>query len=101
MLVIAGSIQIDPARREAAIAAATEVMRETRQEPGCISYTFSADLGDPGLFLLFEEWQDQAALDRHFKTPHMARFQQAIAGLGVKGMKIQRYVVESVGPLGR
>ena len=27
--------------------------------------------------------------------------EQAIAGLGVKGMKIQRYVVESVGPLGR
>jgi quinol monooxygenase YgiN len=38
-------------------------------ESGCISYTFSADLVEPGLIHVFEEWQSQDALDAHFKAP--------------------------------
>ncbi len=99
MIVIAGHIRLDPSRRDDAVAAALEVMRETAKEPGCISYTFSADLGDPGRFRIFEEWDSQEALDAHFRTPHMARFQKAVGGLGVQEMAIQKYQVSSVGPL--
>ena len=42
----------------------------------------------------------QEALDFHFKTPHMAKFQQAMAGFGVKEVKLQRYEISSSGPLG-
>ena len=44
MLVIAGHIRIDPAKRAAAIAAARDVMGGTRREPGCAAYTISADV---------------------------------------------------------
>jgi quinol monooxygenase YgiN len=99
MLVVAGAIEIDPANRDAAIAAALRMMEETQREPGCISYTFSADLAEPGRFRIFEEWRDEAALHAHFKAPHMAAFQKAVAGLGVRRMAIQRYEVSSVGPV--
>ena len=99
MLVIAGHIRIDPANRAAAVAAVSEVMAATREESGCISYTFSADLADEGLFHLFEEWESQEALDAHFKQPHMAKFQGAFGSFGVKGVKIQRYEVGSVSKL--
>jgi quinol monooxygenase YgiN len=101
MLVIAGTISIDPEKREAAIGAAVEMMEETRKEAGCISYTFSADLSEPGDFRIFEEWESQEALDAHFKAPHMARFQGAMGGFGVRGMKVQRYEIASVAPMGR
>ena len=100
MLVIAGQIRIDPAKTEDALGAARTVMEATRAEPGCLSYTFSTDLTEPGLFHIFEEWESQEALDAHFKTPHMAAFQQRIPALGLKEMKVQRYEVASVGPLG-
>lgn len=100
MLVVAGTIEIDPAKRDAAVAAALQMMQETQREPGCISYTFSADLADPGRFRIFEEWRDEAALHAHFAAPHMAAFQKAVAGLGVRRVAIQRYEVASVGPLG-
>ena len=100
MLVIAGSISIDPAKRAPAIAAALEMMSATHEEKGCISYTFSADLSDPGEFRIFEEWESQQALDAHLKSPHMAKFQAAMGGFGVRGMKVQRYEIASVGPLG-
>lgn len=99
MLVIAGRVRIDPARRDEGIAAAVEMMRATRAEPGCLSYTFSADLEDPGAFRIFEEWESQEALEAHFRSPHMAAFQAAVGGLGVREMHVQRYEVSSVGPL--
>ena len=100
MLVIAGRIRLDPAKRSDAIAAAREMMTDTHREDGCISYTFSADLSDEGVFHVFEEWESQEALDAHFKTPHMALFQGLMPGFGLKEMKVQRYEVSSVGPLG-
>jgi quinol monooxygenase YgiN len=99
MIVIAGHFVLDPAKRDAAIAAAREMQAETRKERGCISYTFTADLEQPGGFRIFEEWESEAALYAHFGAPHMAKFQQAVGGLGVREMKVQRYEVSKVGPV--
>ena len=99
MLVIAGTMSLDPAKRDLAIAAMRELMTDTRKEPGCISYTFTADLEDAGTFRVFEEWKSQQDIDTHIKTPHMARFGKLVPTLGFRGMKLQRYEVSSVGPL--
>jgi quinol monooxygenase YgiN len=100
MVVIAGTITLDPAQREPAIEAVRELMQATRREAGCIAYTFSGDFEDPGCFHLFEEWESQAALEQHFKAPHMAKFQARIPKLGFRGMKVLRYEVTSKGPMG-
>ena len=54
MLVVAGTISIDPANQDAAIAAAKEVAEETHKESGNISYAFSSDLSEAGVFHIFE-----------------------------------------------
>ena len=99
MIVIAGHVVLDPKQSEPAAQAAREMMSETRKERGCISYTFSADLEEPGRFRIFEEWESDEALKAHFAAPHMARFQKAVGGLGVREMKVQRYDVSKVGPV--
>ena len=38
-------------------------------------------------------------LDAHGKQPHMKAFGQVVPTIGVRGMKIQKYEVSSVGPL--
>src|SRR5262245_52627254 len=98
-LVISVSLRIDPAKRDEAAAAAIEVMRATRAEPGCIAYTFSTDLEDPARIHVFERWESQEALERHFRAPHMAAFQKKIGGFGVKDMKAERYEIAKAGPL--
>ncbi len=100
MLVIAGHVTLDPAKRDAALPAAKEMMAETHKEAGCGAYVFSEDLDQPGRFLIFEEWESQEALDAHFKSPHMAKFQQAMGGFGVKEMVVHKYEITSKGPLG-
>jgi quinol monooxygenase YgiN len=98
-LVISVTVSIDPAKREEAAAVAIEMMRATRAEPGCIAYTFSADLEDPARIHVFERWASQEALDVHFQSPHMATFQKKLGALGVRGMEAQKYEIANVGPL--
>jgi quinol monooxygenase YgiN len=99
MIVISGHFVLDPSKHEQAIAAAREMMSETRKEKGCISYTFTAELDEPGRFRVFEEWESETALAAHFQTPHMAQLQKAMGGLGVRDVKVQRYEVTKVGPV--
>lgn len=99
MIIIAGRIRIQPEDRAPAIEAMSAMMAETVKEDGCVSYNFSADLNDDGLFHLFEEWESQEHLDAHFVAPHMATFQTAIASLGDREMDISRYVATEKAPL--
>ena len=95
MLVIGGHIRLDPAKREEAIAAASEMMAATHQEEGCVSYVFSADFADPGLFHLFEEWETADQLAAHGQTDHMAVFQGKMADFGITERSIHVYECSS------
>lgn len=99
MIIIAGTIDLDPATRDAAIAAAQDMMAASANEAGCVSYVFSADFADPGRFHLFEEWDNDEALEAHVVAPHMAIWREQIAGLGVTSRDINRYDASNKAPL--
>lgn len=42
---------------------------EVRLEPGCVQYTLHANPAQPGEFVFYEVWMDQAALDTHARAP--------------------------------
>lgn len=71
-------VRIDTRGQTAKVAEAlTACAPPSRAEPGCIEYrTFRGADGD-ALFLK-EEWQSQAALDEHMKTPHFLAFKAAL-----------------------
>jgi quinol monooxygenase YgiN len=46
----------------------------SRAEPGCITFDVSRSTEDPNVFVLYEEWRDQAALDIHYKTEHFEKY---------------------------
>lgn len=96
MLVIAGTVKVKPESRAEAAAAALTMATATRAEPGCKSYGFYADLGDPNTFLIFEQWENEAALMAHFQTPHMAAFNAAIPRFLAAPPSIDRYEIAAV-----
>lgn len=97
MLIVAGSITFDGTKRAVADAAFEKMRTSTLQEPGCLEYQAYADRADPGTVFMFEKWRDQAALDAHFASPHMAEFGTALGGIGVSGMDVRKYEVSSEG----
>ena len=66
--------------------AAKAVVESTRQEEGCQWYGIAADVTDPCVVWVSEQWASQAALDAHLKTPHVSAFLQACAGLVILDM---------------
>lgn len=96
MIVVAGKVAIRPERREDAIRAALAMAEATRKEAGCLTYQFSADLADPSTILIFEEWESDEALTRHFQTEHMRVFRAGLPQLLAGPPSIKRYAVASV-----
>ncbi len=99
MLIIAGSITTEDGGRAAFLDAVKPMVVATHTEPGCREYAFSPDPDDAERILLFELWDDQAALELHFASDHMAEFQAASAGLAIAGMDVKKYTISDVGPV--
>ncbi len=94
MIVIAGHARIKPEAREAAIAAATEMQRLSSAEAGCQEYGFWFAVDDPDELLLFERWDDLAALERHRQEPHFAEFGSRIGEFVDGPVEMLRYRAE-------
>jgi quinol monooxygenase YgiN len=65
VIIVGGTFEVDPAQRDAFLVERHARMRTSRSEDGCLEYTFAADPLEPGRVILFERWEDQAALDAH------------------------------------
>ena len=92
MLLVAVRFDVDPGRREEFEALAAEVSAATRAEDGCRCFEFWSDLDRSGRYLLAEGWESAGHLVAHRDTPHVARFKEALAGLGISSVATHRYV---------
>jgi len=77
VLVVLGDATAAPGRRDELVAAARTVASATREDAGCLSYSFAADLEDPDRILSIEVWADRSALDEHMAHAHTAEFLMA------------------------
>ena len=68
----------------------------TRAEDGCEHYGYSRDVLDPDTMIISERWRDRAALEAHFKAPHMAAFNTALAGVTILGVSVKAYEGDDV-----
>ena len=98
MLIVAGFLDVEPEHRDEFISGRVDLMRASRDEPGCITYAFSADPIDPGRILLFERWESKGALAAHLEV---LRSSSPPAGdVKILGAEVLQYEISEVGPLG-
>jgi quinol monooxygenase YgiN len=53
----------------------------TRDEDGCEMYDLVVGDDDPDTWLMIEKWSSRAHWDAHMATPHVAKGNEALAGL--------------------
>ena len=63
MLIVAGHLVVDPQDRDDYLSGCVEVVRQARRAAGCLDFSISADLLEPGRINVFERWESQAAVD--------------------------------------
>jgi quinol monooxygenase YgiN len=98
-VIVAGTVRVPHQNLEALHPEMLKMLIATRPEDGCIDYAYAEDLAEPGVIRVFEIWRDQAALDAHFKTPHMAAWRAAWPSFGVSDRRLFAYEIAAERPL--
>ena len=91
MIIIAGTVDVDPEQRDAALEAGCPHMEATRAWKGCLDYVWSADLLTPGRIYVFERWDGEENLKSHFEGPHYLAMRDTIAAHGLRGADVLKY----------
>ena len=91
MIIIEGTARLAPGTLDQAKTAMEAMIRASREEAGCIEYAYSLDLLEPNLLRVIERWESREALVKHFATPHMAIFREALAALQPSDITIRLY----------
>jgi len=63
VLIVAGHLVVDPQDRDDYLSGCVEVVRQARRATGCLDFSISADMLEPGRINVFERWESQAAVD--------------------------------------
>jgi quinol monooxygenase YgiN len=80
-IAIVAKLKAKPGSEKQMEEALTSMVGKTREEQGCLQYILHKSNQDPTAFVFYEVYQDQAALDAHGKTPHMAEMFGKVGGL--------------------
>jgi quinol monooxygenase YgiN len=91
MIIVQGYAKLDVGEFDRLLPDMKAMVEATNKEDGCQLYCFARDAVDGDTLRISERWRDQAALDAHFATPHMATFNQVIAGAKVLDISVHAY----------
>lgn len=100
MIIVEGFVRFADAGDFARIReAAFTQMRSSREEPGCLEYTYAIDVADPCLMRVLERWESWQALEAHFARPHMLPWRAALASVGVVERSLRAHDVNQSRPV--
>ncbi|GLZ47467.1 antibiotic biosynthesis monooxygenase [Actinomycetospora sp. NBRC 106375] len=63
MVIVAGHITVEPAERENYLANCVAVVVQARAATGCLDFSITADLVEPGRIAIFERWTSREAVE--------------------------------------
>ncbi|RIV36029.1 putative quinol monooxygenase [Micromonospora radicis] len=93
MLIVAGTLYVDPTERDDYLATCAEIVRAARSAPGCVDFAISPDLVEPGRINVYERWEsEEQLLDFRGSGPEP---EQQVALVGAEVHRFRISAVES------
>ena len=99
MILVAGTIDVDPERRAEALEAGKPHVAGTRTQKGCVAYVWSADPTVEGRIVVYEHWESEADLAAHFKNEHYLNMRETIGSFGLRGFDVSKFRVDHREPV--
>ncbi len=93
MIIVSGKAKVKPGAVDAVREVMEKAILATREEAGCIDYSYGLDVLDPDTIIVLEYWESAEALEAHFKQPHMAEWMGALGKAGVISQDIKAFDV--------
>jgi quinol monooxygenase YgiN len=88
MIVVAGSLMVDPAVRHDHLEGCRAVVEQARQTDGCLDFAVSADLVDPRRINVYERWENEEDLQRFRESGPSDEQNDAILDADVQEFKV-------------
>lgn len=98
-ILVAGTVRLPPENLARFRPHMQAMLDASRGEDGCLEYSYAVDVADPGLIRVFEAWRDQAAIEAHVRTSHMATWRAVWPDFGVSDRRLFAYDVAAQRPL--
>jgi quinol monooxygenase YgiN len=95
VIVVVGRVSTDATRRSELVRIGQAVAAASRTETGCISYRVYEDTEAANELVFVEEWDSDESLQRHFATPHVRDFLQAIPATLVAPPDVKFHTIAS------
>jgi quinol monooxygenase YgiN len=74
-----------------------KLIKPSRKEPGCISYTLLNNLADQTEYTFYEEWKTEKDLNTHMQSSHFQEAVSSLEGLIASEPKIEQYYSIEIG----
>jgi len=94
-ILLAGTVRVPPGNLPRFKPHMEKMLAASRAEDGCLTYSYAIDVAEPGLVRIFEAWRDQASLEAHARSAHMAEWRATWPEFGVSDRRLSRYEVAS------
>jgi len=98
-IIISGTVDLDPARLDAALAAGRPLIEGALTQDGCLDYDWCPDPRTPGRVRVFERWRDEASLARHFRNHWYTDMRTTLAQYGIRGADVSKYRIDVQEPV--
>lgn len=92
MICLAVTFIVKPGSEKAAAAIFRTLTEHSRAEPGCRMYLFHSSPADPRKFFVYEQYDDQAAIEAHRAAPYYERYVKKELPPLVESVDLQTYV---------
>ena len=79
MYVVCVHVHVKPENRDDFVRVSRENASNTVNEPGNLRFDVIQQIDDPNRFMLYEVYQDEAAMQAHKETAHYAAWRDAVA----------------------
>ncbi|MEU4527794.1 antibiotic biosynthesis monooxygenase [Micromonospora ureilytica] len=91
MLIIAGSLRVEPGTRDAYLSGCGPVIAQARATAGCLDFLLAADPLEPDRIHVYERWESPEQLAA-FRGSGLDDAQEA----AILGADVQRYLISGV-----
>ena len=90
-LTIVAKVSAKKGKEKLALKALQTLVNPTLKEAGCIEYKLHESADNPGEFLFYESWENEAYLQQHLKSAHVLGFREKAVGLVEGAAELSRW----------
>ena len=99
MIIIAGTVDVDPEQRAAALDAGRPHVDGALTQKGCVAYSWSSDPHIPGRIHVYERWDSEQDLAAHLAGPHYLAMRDTIGAHGMVASDVAKFRIDLMEPV--